>query len=100
MIESPVIGVTHQFSGDFMRPKKQVSDQSDLYRSRLNQILNRTHPLYRLTDSIDWSFFKIEFGPLYSDGMGRPAATIRLLKGLHYLKHTYNESDESVVERS
>ena len=24
---------------------------------------------------------------------------IRLLVGLHYLKHTYNESDESVVER-
>ena len=99
MIESPVIGVTLSFSGDFMRPKTQVSDQGDLYRSRLDQILNRTHPLYRLADSIDWSFFENQFGPLYSDGMGRPAAPIRLLVGLHYLKHAYNESDESVVER-
>jgi len=96
MIESPVIGVTHQFSGDFMRPKTQVSDQGDLYRSRLDQILKRTHPLYHLADSIDWSFFETEFGPLYSDGMGRPAAPIHLLVGLHYLKHAYNESDESV----
>ena len=82
-----------------MKPKIQLIDQGDLYRSRLDQILNRTHPLYRLADSIDWSFFESEFGPLYSDGMGRPAAPIRLLVGLHYLKHAYNESDESVVER-
>ncbi|EMN01667.1 transposase PF05598 domain protein [Leptospira noguchii str. 2007001578] len=29
---------------------------------------------------------------------GRPGLRIRLLVGLHYLKHAYNVSDEKVVE--
>ena len=82
-----------------MQPKSQLSDQGDLFRSRLDQILDRQHELYRLADQIDWSFFEREFGPLYSVKMGRPGVPIRLLVGLHYLKHAYNESDESVVAR-
>jgi len=70
-----------------------------LFRSRLDQILNRRHPLYRLADSIDWSLFEKEFGPLYVENFGRPGLPIRLLVGLHYLKHAYNVSDEAVVER-
>ena len=31
--------------------------------------------------------------------MGAPAKATRLLVGLHYLKHTFNESDESLIER-
>ncbi len=38
-----------------MKPKSGTSDQGDLFRSRLDQILNRRHPLYRLADSIDWT---------------------------------------------
>lgn len=82
-----------------MQPKSQLSDQGDLFRSRLDQILDRQHELYRLADQIDWSFFEREFGPLYSVKVGRPGVPIRLLVGLHYLKHAYNESDESVVAR-
>ena len=99
MIESPEIGVTHSFSGDFMRPKTTVIDQGDLFRSRLDQILNRSHPLYRLADTIDWSVFDKDFGKLYVENVGRPGLSIRLLVGLHYLKHAFNESDESVVDR-
>ena len=82
-----------------MQPKSGFSDQGDLFRSRLDQILNRRHPLYRLADSIDWSLFDSEFGPLYVENFGRPGLPIRLLVGLHYLKHAYNVSDEAVVER-
>ena len=82
-----------------MQPKLQISDQGDLFRSRLDQMLDRQHELYRLADQIDWSFFEREFGPLYSIKMGRPGVPIRLLVGLHYLKHAFNESDESVVAR-
>jgi transposase, IS5 family len=82
-----------------MQPKSGFSDQGDLFRSRLDQILNRRHPLYRLADSIDWSLFDGEFGPLYVENFGRPGLPIRLLVGLHYLKHAYNVSDEAVVER-
>ena len=36
---------------------------------------------------------------MYGDSCGHPALPTRLLAGLHYLKYTFNESDESVVER-
>lgn len=99
MIKLPEIGTTHSFSGDFMLPKPTVMDQGDLFRSRLDQILNRNHPLYRLANSIDWSAFDKDFGKLYVENVGRPGLSIRLLVGLHYLKHAFNESDESVVDR-
>lgn len=82
-----------------MQPKTTVIDQGDLFRSRLDQILNRRHPLYRLADTIDWSVFDKDFGKLYVENVGRPGLSIRLLVGLHYLKHAFNESDESVVDR-
>src|SRR5262249_29159203 len=43
--------------------------------------------------------FEREFGSLYVEKVGRPGLTIRLMVGLHYLKHIYNVGDETVVER-
>ena len=83
-----------------MKPKAPNHDnQDDLYRSRLDQILNREHPLFVLADQIDWSVFDNKFGNLYSENKGRPGKPTRLMVGLHYLKHAYNESDESIVAR-
>lgn len=70
-----------------------------MFRSRLEQILDHSHPLYKLGDEIDWTYFEQEFGVLYVENMGRPGIAIRVMVGLHYLKHAYNESDESVVAR-
>lgn len=81
-----------------MKPKKPQQDQSDLFSSRLDQILNRQHPLFLLADQIEWSIFDKKFGTLYSE-KGRPGKPTRLMVGLHYLKHAFDESDESVVER-
>lgn len=36
---------------------------------------------------------------MYVENTGRPGKPIRLMVALHYLKHTFDESDESVVER-
>jgi IS5 family transposase len=82
-----------------MKPKSQTTDQGDLYRSRLDQILDRKHSLFQLADAIDWSVFEQEFGRLYVEKVGRPARPIRLLVGLHYLKHAFNVSDEDAVLR-
>lgn len=84
-----------------MRPKDhpKSKSQADLFRSKLTNILNHRHPLYTLADRIEWKVFEASFGPLYDEGMGRPAIPIRVMVGLHYLKHAYNESDESVVEK-
>ncbi len=82
-----------------MKPKKpKHQDQADLFRSRLDQILDRRHPLFVLANQIDWAVFDNKFGRLYAD-KGRPALPTRLMVGLHYLKHAFNESDESVVAR-
>ena len=81
-----------------MKPKVTQQDQADLFRARLDQILDRTHPLFKLANQINWSVFDKQFGSLYAE-KGRPAKPTRLMVGLHYLKHAFNESDESVVER-
>ena len=82
-----------------MKPKEtRQQNQADLFRSRLDQILNRQHPLFVLANQIDWSVFDDQFGPLYSE-KGLPGKPTRLMVGLHYLKHAFDESDESVVAR-
>lgn len=82
-----------------MHPKKQDQPQHELFQSRLDQIIDLRHPLCQLAETINWSYFGEEFGPLYVEKIGRPGKPIRLMVALHYLKHTYDESDESVVER-
>lgn len=52
-----------------------------------------------LAGQIDWARFDVVLADCYSSDQGAPAKAVRLLVGLHYLKHTFNESDESLVER-
>ena len=65
--------------------------------SSLSDILNQSHPLYKLAAQIDWSLFEKSFTPLYCQANGRPCKPIRLMCGLLILKHLRNLSDESVV---
>jgi IS5 family transposase len=81
-----------------MKPKQQ-RETPDLFRSRLDQILNQRHPFFVLANQIDWSVFEEHFGQTYDEKNGRPGCPIRLMVGLHYLKYAFNESDESVVAR-
>lgn len=76
---------------------KKRPETVDMFKSRLDQIINLNHPIAKLATQIDWSFFEEAYINHYSDDQGRPSKTIRLMVGLHYLKHTFNESDESVV---
>ena len=78
-----------------MKPKSSSSGQLDLFRAQFDQILNPQHPLIILAGKIDWGRFERAFDDCYSPDMGAPAKAIRLMVGLHYLKHTFNESDES-----
>ena len=84
-----------------MIPQKSERDKKEsfLFQSRLEQILSHSHPLYILANEFNWSVFEKEFGKLYNENNGRPALPIRLIVGLHYLKYTYNYSDEGVVEQ-
>jgi len=81
-----------------MKPKKP-SHCADLFRSQLSQMLNMSHSLVRLSEQMNWEKLEAQVDVIYSDGSGQPPLPTRLLIGLHYLKYTFNESDESVVER-
>ena len=82
-----------------MRPKKpQTTSEGDLFRARLDQIINMRHELVRLAGKIDWDWIDHEIAPLYSD-KGRPGIEIRFVIGLLLLKHIYGLSDEGVCER-
>ncbi|MDE2476257.1 MAG: IS5 family transposase [Alphaproteobacteria bacterium] len=82
-----------------MRPKQQgKSGEQDLFRSRLDQIINMKHELVRLVARIDWAWIDGEIAPLYSE-KGRPGIETRFVIGLLLLKHIYALSDEGVCER-
>ena len=83
-----------------MRPKEpDPSPDTDLFRNRLDNMLDQRHELYRLADVIDWQSFDEEFGALYCTDNGCPAKATRLMVGLQYLKHMHSLSDDAVVMR-
>jgi len=82
-----------------MKPKPQSRDDYELFQAHFDQILNPKHELIQLARKINWSRFDAAFAYSYSEDMGAPARAMRLMVGLHYLKYTSNESDESLVER-
>jgi len=83
-----------------MQPKSKKDDKRmDLFRERLDNLLNRNHELFRLAHLIDWDSFEREFGEYYSPSKGRPGVPIRLMVGLSYLGHAYGLSDEAVISK-
>src|SRR3954464_7649574 len=83
-----------------MRPKeRRETGQTDLFRARLDQIVDLNHPLVKLSGAIDWTFLETHFGVVYDDDPGRPPLPTRLMAGLAILKHTYELSDEVLCER-
>src|SRR6201981_2288594 len=82
-----------------MRPKKpETTGEGDLFRARLDQIINLKHELVQLGDKVDWAWIDREIAPLYSE-KGRPGIETRFAIGLLLLKHIYGLSDEGVCER-
>jgi IS5 family transposase len=80
------------------RERRETGAQ-DLFRSRLDQIINMKHELVRLAQAIDWPVLEARFGAVYSDGPGMPPLPTRLMAGLAILKHTFDLSDESLCAR-
>ena len=97
----------------------------DFFRARLDGMIDLNHPLAILRNRLPWSEIETVISAYFvrkdrtgklipSDDLfgsslqiaggastksGRPRLSIRLMVSLILLKHTYNESDESVVER-
>src|SRR5450755_3782709 len=77
-----------------MRPReRRETGEQDLFRSRLDQIIDLKHPLVALARTVDWGFLESRFGEVYTDNPGHPPLPTRLMAGLAILKHTYDLSD-------
>lgn len=82
-----------------MKPKKtRHSAQMDWVRVELKGLIDQRHPLVKIGRHMNWTSFDEKFGGSYADE-GRPAVETRLMVSLHYLKYTYDLSDEEVVMR-
>ena len=83
-----------------MRPKeRRQTGQRDLFRARLDQIVDLGHPVVKLAAAIDWGFLEEQFGAVYTDDPGRPPLPTRLMAGLAILKHMHDLSDEVLYQR-
>jgi IS5 family transposase len=83
-----------------MKPRaRRQTGQNDLFKARLDQIIDLDHELVLLGSAIEWAFLEAAFGAAYSDEPGQPPLPVRLMAGLAILKHTYNLSDEALAAR-
>ena len=83
-----------------MKPReRRETGEMDLFRSRLDQIINMNHELVRLAKTVSWEAIEARCGEVYSDGPGMPPLSTRLMAGLAILKHTFNLSDEELCAR-
>jgi IS5 family transposase len=97
----------------------------DFFRARLDTMIDMRHPLAVLATRMPWGEIEASLAPLLAhknrtgkavedadlfgpttelvgagvSKAGRPRLPIRLMVSLLYLKHAFNESDESLVER-
>jgi IS5 family transposase len=97
----------------------------DFFRARLDGMVDMRHPLAVLASRMPWPQIEAALAPAFAhkdrkgrtvedadmfgptllvagagvSAAGRPRLPIRLMVSLLYLKHAFNESDESVVQR-
>jgi transposase, IS5 family len=82
-----------------MRPGEQKwTGEHDLFRARLDQIINMKHELALLTQKIDWAWIDEQIADCFSKN-GRPGVPTRFMVGLLFLKQIYGLSDELVCDR-
>ena len=83
-----------------MKPReRRETGAQDMFRSRLDQIINLKHALVTLAKTVSWSFIEEKCGEVYADGPGMPPLPTRLMAGLAILKYTFDLSDEELCDR-
>ena len=83
-----------------MKPNPvRETGQTDMFRSRLDQIIDLSHELARLARLIDWGFLQERLSEPYSAAHGYEPLPVRLMAGLSILKHTFDLSDEALCAR-
>ena len=66
-----------------MKPReRRERGEQDLFRSRLDQIINMDQELVRLAKTMAWRFIEERCGAVYSDGPGMPPLPTRQMAGM------------------
>jgi IS5 family transposase len=81
-----------------LKENPKSSGQEDLYRARLESIIDLTHELVKMMRLVEWSGLESDLRPYYCADNGRPGEPIRLMAGLQLLKDMKGLSDEEVCE--
>jgi len=74
----------------------QYYTQSTIWGWLVQQVLDPPHELLLLARQLDWEAMSMALRPYYHK-LGRYAKPVRLMVGLHILKHRYDLSDAAVV---
>lgn len=72
--------------------------QQGVFGNDLATMLDPNDRLYRLAQNIPWASIEQDLARFYKSG-GRPSLPIRLMAALTILKHTFDLSDEALVEQ-
>jgi transposase, IS5 family len=82
-----------------MKPKESPvkERQQDLFRVELSKIIDLGHEMVKIANSVDWNRMDELFGETYCPDNGRPGVSTRLMVSIHYLKYTFNLSDDDTV---
>lgn len=81
-----------------LKENPKTSGQEDLFRSRLEAIIDMEHELAKLGRLVEWDALATDLSSHYCVANGRPGAPIRLMAGLLFLKDLKGLSDEEVCE--
>lgn len=82
-----------------MKPKPSpcLDPQGDLFRVELQSIVDPRHAMVKLAGRVNWAALEEQLGALYCEDNGAPGKSTRLMVALHYLKYTYDLSDDQTV---
>jgi transposase, IS5 family len=81
-----------------LKENPKMSGQEDLYRSRLESIIDREHELVKMGRLVGWAELDVDLRTCYCADNGRPGEPIRLMAGLQFLKDMKGLSDEEVCQ--
>ena len=70
----------------------------DLFRERLDAIIDLKHPLVRLAGFVPWAEFDTAFGR-FCKPIGRPAKATWLMVGLYYQPRPVSTADLALMRR-
>ena len=79
-----------------LKENPKTEGQEDMFRMRLENIIDPRHELVKLAAVVDWDGLESDLSHYYCADNGRPGGSIRLMTGLCFLKDAKGLSDEEV----